>query len=63
MESCPGKAIGKDYFNGLLCKETQDKIRRELKVVRGYIWKCEKCLRVCPAGKEPEGIINYAWNE
>ncbi|HLW07260.1 MAG TPA: hypothetical protein VKY45_06825 [Marinilabiliaceae bacterium] len=59
IESCPGKAIGKDYFNGLLCKETQDRIRCELKI-RGYIWKCEKCLRVCPVGEVPEGIINHA---
>ncbi len=56
LDACPGKAIGMDYFDGLLCDETQDKIKIELQIPEGYIWKCEQCLRACPIGKIPEQI-------
>lgn len=57
IESCPGKAIGKDYFNGALCDSTQDRMKSEIKIAEGYIWKCEICARICPTGKSPEIIV------
>lgn len=57
LEICPGKAIGEKFFDGPLCGETQNRIKKELAIPEGYLWKCEKCLRICPIGKPPAAII------
>lgn len=57
MESCPGRAIGERYFDGQLCGDTQNRIKKESEIPAGYLWKCEKCLRICPIGKPPAIIV------
>lgn len=51
--SCPANAIKNRDFLGNDCNASQAEKGREIK---GYTYKCEICLRVCPIGAKPEEL-------
>lgn len=55
IEACPGNAIGENTFNGLKCNEKQLAEGKRLGM-KGYLYKCEICARVCPIGQVPGKI-------
>ncbi len=56
ISSCPGNAIGYGTFDGNKCNEAQAEEAKKLSV-EGYIFKCEKCARVCPVGNIPQEVV------
>lgn len=55
MEVCPADAITQDTFNGIACREAHKKMA-EQECDGSYVYECEKCLRVCPIGRQPREI-------
>lgn len=59
MEACPAGAITPDEFNGIACRDYMREMARSV-CDGSYVFECEKCLRVCPIGKQPGEVeIRY----
>lgn len=55
IEICPASAIAPDDFDGIACRNGMREMDR-IECDGSYIYECEKCLRVCPIGKQPREI-------
>ena len=55
IEACPADAIATDKFNGIACRDYMREVA-QTECDGSYVYECEKCLRVCPIGKQPREI-------
>lgn len=55
IEACPAGAIASNDFDGAACRNCmREMARRECD--GSYVYECEKCLRICPIGKQPREV-------
>lgn len=55
LEVCPAGAITQNDFNGTACRDCIREMARS-ECDGSYVYECEKCLRICPIGRQPEEI-------
>ena len=55
LEVCPASAIAPNDFHGIACRDYIREMARS-ECDGSYVYECEKCLRVCPIGRQPKEI-------